>query len=255
MVEENAQAARAVRLVAVADLHYRCLGNEAQRSLLAQAPGLGDVLVICGDLTDHGLPEEAAMLAEDLAALKMPIVTVLGNHDFHSDQPEDVKLILQEAGVRVLDGESCEIRGLGFAGTKGFAGGFGSRQLEPWGERIVKSFVQEALDEARKLESALARLHTPQKVALLHYAPIEATVLGEPCEIVPLLGSSRLEEPLNRCGVQLVLHGHAHHGSPEGKTSAGIPVFNVSVNLLKATFRDRPALRVIDVPLGQPNAK
>src|SRR5271156_4595527 len=128
MIEEKQGSARSVPLVAVADLHYRSTGNEAKQALLAQAAGLGEVLVICGDLTDHGLPEEATLLAKDLSRLKMPIVSVLGNHDFHSDQSHAVKRILQDVGVNVLDGEACEILGLGFAGVKGFAGGFGTRQ-------------------------------------------------------------------------------------------------------------------------------
>jgi Icc-related predicted phosphoesterase len=251
--EEMGKAAnhstRIVRLAAVADVHYRRTGNDAQKALLAQVPALADVLAICGDLTDHGLPEEAALLAKDLSALNLPIVAVLGNHDFHSDQQAAVTRILEDVGVQVLDGEGCDILGLGFAGVKGFAGGFGTRLLEPWGERIVKGFVQEAVDEAMKLESALARVRSAHKIAVLHYAPIEATVVGEPCEILPFLGSSRLEEPLNRYGVHLALHGHAHHGSPEGKTSTGIPVYNVSVNLLKATFPDRPAVRIFEVPV------
>lgn len=249
MGEANTNHSKTVRLAAVADVHYRRAANEAQKAILAQAPSLADVLVVCGDLTDHGLPEEAALLAKDLSALNMPIVAVLGNHDFHSDQQPAVTRILEDVGVQVLDGEGCEILGVGFAGIKGFAGGFGTRLLEPWGERMVKAFVQEAVDETLKLESALARLRTSAKIAVLHYAPIEATVVGEPCEILPFLGSSRLEEPLNRYRVRLALHGHAHHGSPEGKTSAGIPVYNVSVNLLKATFPDRPALRIIEVPV------
>ncbi|HEY5312533.1 MAG TPA: metallophosphoesterase [Pirellulales bacterium] len=250
MGKSNSNHSRSVRLAAVADIHYRRLGNEDHKALLAEAPALADVLVICGDLTDHGLPEEAALLAKDLSALNMPIVAVLGNHDFHSDQQAAVTRILEDVGVHVLDGECCEILGVGFAGIKGFAGGFGTRLLEPWGERIVKSFVQEAVDESMKLESALARLRAATKIGVLHYAPIEATVVGEPCEILPFLGSSRLEEPLNRYGVRLALHGHAHHGSPEGKTSVGIPVFNVSVNLLRSTFANRPALRIIEVPVG-----
>lgn len=240
---------RHLRVAALADIHYRRAGNELQKALLAEAAGLADVLAICGDLTDHGLPEEAALLAKDLSPLNMPIVAVLGNHDFHSDQQDAVTRTLEDVGVKVLDGEGCEIGGIGFAGIKGFAGGFGTRLLEPWGERIVKDFVQAAVDETLKLESALARLRTPTKVAVLHYAPIEATVAGEPCEILPFLGSSRLEEPLNRYAVHVVLHGHAHHGTAEGKTSTGIPVYNVSINLLRATFPDRPAVRVLELPV------
>jgi len=172
---------------------------------------------------------------------------VLGNHDFEAGQPDVVRQILCDAGITILDGDAVEIKGVGFAGVKGFCGGFGQRSLEPWGEQAIKMFVREALDEALKLESALARLRTPNRIALLHYSPIEATVTGEPREIFPFLGSSRLEEPLNRYKVDAVLHGHAHHGSPEGRTSAQVPVYNVSMPLLKRHFAERPPFRVLEV--------
>ena len=142
--------------------------------------------------------------------------------------------------MTILDGDAVEFHGVGFAGAKGFCGGFGRRALEPWGEPAIKAFVREALDESLKLESALARLRTKHRIALLHYAPIQATVEGEPPEIFPFLGSSRLEEPINRYEVTAVLHGHAHHGSPEGRTSTNVPVYNVSMSLLRRTFPDRP---------------
>jgi Icc-related predicted phosphoesterase len=151
----------------------------------------------------------------------------------------------------VLDGESTEIGGVGFAGAKGFCGGFGRRMLEPWGERGIKSFVQEAVEEAQKLESALARLRTPNRVVLLHYAPIQATVEGEPPEIFAFLGSSRLEDPINRHGCKAVFHGHAHRGSPEGKTQLGIPVFNVSLSLMKRAYPDAPPYRLFEIQLDE----
>jgi len=178
---------------------------------------------------------------------KVPILAVLGNHDFESGHPEEVRQILCDAGITLLDGDAVEIKGIGFAGAKGFCGGFGQRSLEPWGEPAIKMFVREALDEALKLESALARLRTPNRIALLHYSPIEKTVEGEPREIYPFLGSSRLEEPINRYKVDAVLHGHAHHGSPEGRTRGDVPVYNVSMPLLKRHFPDRPAFRVLEV--------
>src|SRR5262249_8682137 len=151
---------------------------------------------------------EARILAKDLAgAARIPIVAVLGNHDFESGQQDDVRLILEDAGVTILDGDACEIHGIGFAGVKGFAGGFGRGTLGSLGEPIVKQFVQEAIDEALKLESALVRLRTPRRIAILHYAPIQATVENEPPPIYPFLGCSRLEEPLNRYPVTLVVHG------------------------------------------------
>jgi Icc-related predicted phosphoesterase len=215
-----------------------------------------DVIALAGDLVDYGLPEETHVLVRELSAASkagIPIVAVLGNHDFEGGQPDVVKQILCEAGVIVLDGDAIEIKGVGFAGVKGFCGGFGRRALEPWGESAIKLFVREALDEALKLESALARLRTPNRIALMHYAPIQATVEGEPLEIFPFLGSSRLEEPINRYEVDAVLHGHAHHGTPEGRTSTQIPVYNVSMPLLKRHFPDRPAFRILEVARAEPS--
>jgi Icc-related predicted phosphoesterase len=177
---------------------------------------------------------------------------VLGNHDYESGQPDEVCRILTEAGVHVLDGDACEICGIGIAGVKGFAGGFGRRTLGPWGERMVKEFVNEAIKETLKLESALAKLRTSQRIAVLHYSPIEATVQGEPPEIFPFLGTSRLEEPLIRYPVTAVFHGHAHRGSPEGKTVNNIPVYNVARPLLQHTFPDRPPFRILEIPKSVP---
>jgi Icc-related predicted phosphoesterase len=162
-----------------------------------------------------------------------------------------VRRILTDAGLAVLDGDACELRGIGIAGVKGFGGGFGKRALGPWGETIIKQFVREAVDEALKLEAALARLRTTNLVALLHYSPIQQTCEGEPPEIYPFLGSSRLEEPLGRYPVTLVVHGHAHRGQLEGRTASGAPVYNVSMALLTRSFGDRPPFRVFEVPLAE----
>ena len=158
------------------------------------------------------------MLARELTPLRIPAVAVLGNHDFESGKQDEVRQILTDAGLPMLDGDACELQGIGIAGVKGFGGGFGPRALGPWGETIIKQFVHEAVNEALKLEAALARLRTPQLIALLHYSPIQQTVEGEPLEIYPFLGSSRLEEPINRYPVSLVVHGHAHRGQLEGRT-------------------------------------
>ncbi len=179
--------------------------------------------------------------------MKIPVLAVLGNHDFESGHEDEVTKILVDAGVMVLDGDAREVLGVGFAGVKGFAGGFGPRALAPWGEPSIKSFVHEAVNEALKLESALARLRTPQRVALLHYAPVLATVSGEPPEIYPFLGSSRLEDPLNRYPVNAVFHGHAHRGSLEGRTREGSPVYNVAMPLLAQAFPDRAPIRIIEL--------
>jgi Icc-related predicted phosphoesterase len=241
-----------VRLAAVGDIHCDKTSQGALQPLFAQAAELADALVLCGDLTDYGLPEEAHILAKELtAAAKIPVVAVLGNHDYESGKQDEVRQILATAGVTLLDGDSCEVQGVGFAGVKGFAGGFGRGTLGFWGEEVIKRFVQEGLDEALKLESALARLRTPQRIAVLHYAPIQATVEGEPPEIFPFLGTSRLEEPLNRYPITAIFHGHAHNGSLEGRTIGGVPVYNVSLSLLRKTFPDRPPLRILEIPAAR----
>jgi Icc-related predicted phosphoesterase len=237
------------RLAAVGDLHVKKTSQGALQPLLAPVNEQADVLLLCGDLTDYGLPEEAHILAKELAtAVTIPIVAVLGNHDYESGQHVEVCKILTEAGVKVLDGEAHEIQGAGIAGAKGFCGGFGRGTLGAWGEPATKRYVQEAIDEALKFEGALARLRTPQRIAMLHYSPIRATVEGEPLEIFSYLGTSRLEEPLNRYPVNMVFHGHAHHGSLEGRTSTGIPVFNVAMPLLLQKFPQAPPFRVFEIP-------
>jgi Icc-related predicted phosphoesterase len=157
--------------------------------------------------------------------------------------------ILCDAGIIMLAGDACEIHGIGFAGVKGFGGGFGQWALQPWGEATTKQFVHEAVDEAVELESALAKLRTPQRIVMLHYSPIRDTIVGEPPEIFAFLGSSRLEEPLNRYAVTAVFHGHAHHGSPEGQTTGGVPVYNVAMPLLHKTYPDQPPFRLVEIPV------
>ena len=241
-----------VRIAAVGDLHYAQSLDPALREMLVRAGRDADVLVLCGDLTDHGLPEEAHGLAREIhSSVSIPVIGVLGNHDFEGGKQEEIKKILSEAGIRMLDGDAIEVAGVGFAGLKGFCGGFGKRALGPWGEQIIKDFVREALDEALKLESALARLRRVPRVAVLHYSPVQDTVEGEPPEIFAFLGSSRLEEPINRYRCDVVFHGHAHRGRPEGRTSTGIPVYNVSVQLLKSSFPDHPAYRLFEIPVGE----
>lgn len=237
-----------MRLAAVGDLHVKKTSQGQLQGLLAPVNEHADALLLCGDLTDYGLPEEAVILAKELnAAVRIPIIAVLGNHDFESGQPREVCQVLTEAGVQVLDGEALEIHGVGIAGAKGFAGGFGRATLGAWGEPATKRYVQEAIDEAIKLEGALARLRTTRRVALLHYSPVRMTVEGEPVEIMSYLGTSRLEEPINRHPVDVVFHGHAHHGALEGRTSIGIPVYNVAMPLLLQKFPDRPPFRVVEL--------
>jgi len=224
--------------------------------LFERASELADILLLCGDLTDYGLAEEAKILAGELAvAHGMPMIGVLGNHDYESGKPEEVCQILSDAGVVMLNGHTCEFHGIGFAGTKGFAGGFGKRMLSPWGESCIKEFVHEAVEEALKLESALAKLRTTQRVAVLHYSPIEATVMGEHREIFPFLGSTRLEDALSRHPVDMVFHGHAHHGTPEGRTCRGVPVYNVAMPLLMRVFPDAPPLRILELRAERASAE
>lgn len=245
---DTTTARRALRIAAVGDLHVTKESAGQLRPHFAQLEGRADVLLLCGDLTDYGLADEAHVLVKELSVVKVPILAVLGNHDFESGHPEKVSQILGEGGVRVLDGDSHIIEGAGFAGIKGFAGGFGRGTLGPWGEPTIKSFVKEALDEALKLESALARLRLDRRIAMLHYAPIRATVEGEPEEIFPFLGCSRLEEPLERYPVTIAFHGHAHRGSLEGRTRVGTPVYNVAMPLLRKQLSAELPIRIVDLP-------
>jgi Icc-related predicted phosphoesterase len=238
-----------VRLAALGDLHCTKTSQGTFQPLFARIAEAADLLLVAGDITDYGLPEEARIVARELSAVRLPIVAVLGNHDYESGKEDEVRQILVDAGVVVLDGDACEINGIGIAGVKGFGGGFGPRALGPWGETIIKQFVHVAVDEALKLEAALARLRTEHLVALLHYAPVQQTAEGEPLEIFPFIGSSRLEEPINRYPVSLVLHGHAHRGQLEGATKSGVPVYNVSMPLLARAFPGRPAFRVFEIPI------
>ncbi|MCM2252065.1 MAG: metallophosphoesterase [Ramlibacter sp.] len=242
------KSGRSVRFAVVGDLHVTrdCAGM--LRGFFAQATESADALLLCGDLTDYGTAEEAKVLADELGAVSVPVVAVLGNHDFESGMPQTVSEILAGAGVRVLDGEPCEIQGVGIAGTKGFPGGFGRGSLGAWGEPAIKAFVQEALNEAMKLESALAKLRMRRRIVLLHYSPIAGTVEGEPVDIFPFLGSSRLEEPLLRYPVDAVFHGHAHRGALEGRTINGVPVFNVAKPLLQRSRPDQPPFRLFELP-------
>lgn len=225
-----------LRIAAVADLHYGKHSRGALQPMLSEMSQQADVLLLCGDLTDYGLAQEAEELVADLrAAVRVPMIGVLGNHDFESNEPKLVRRVMETAGVTVLDGEAIEIGGVGFAGVCGFGGGFGRRMLNAWGEPLIKHFVQEAIDQALRLEQALGKLRTDRRVAMLHYSPIRATVTGEDPEIFAFLGSSRLEEPINRFRVNAVVHGHAHNGASEGATSSGIPVYNVSLPVLQRT--------------------
>lgn len=228
---------RQVRIAAVADLHYDSTGRGTLRDLFTQVNREADILAICGDITTHGRPEQMAGFAEELAVLEIPVVAVLGNHDHEAEVTDELSEILRRRNVHVLDGEQVIVDGVGFAGVKGFAGGFGRGTLAPFGERLIKDFVQHAIDEALKLENALRTLTTDVKIVLMHYSPIVETLVGEPETIYPFLGSSRLLPPLETHGATAVFHGHAHNGTEEAETPTGIPVFNVALPVLRRTGR------------------
>jgi Icc-related predicted phosphoesterase len=238
-------AERKLRVAAIADIHYGKHSRGAFHDALTEISRSADVLLFCGDLTDYGLAEEAEELVADIrSAVRIPMLAVLGNHDFESGESELVCKILDGAGVNVLDGEAAEIQGVGFAGVCGFGGGFGRRMLNAWGEPLIKQFVQEAIEHAVRLEQALAKLQTERRVAVLHYSPIRTTVQGEDPEIFAFLGSTRLEEPINRFRVTAVFHGHAHNGTAEGCTATNIPVYNVSAPVLQKTGKP---FRIVEV--------
>lgn len=226
------KTAREFRIAAIGDIHFDGSRHGSLLELFADVHHNADILALCGDLTSHGTPDQMKAFVDELAGVEVPVVAVLGNHDHESGAEKEVHDILCNAGVHVLDGTHIVIEDIGFAGTKGFAGGFGRGALGPFGEQLMKDFVNAALDEALKLEKALHQLDTDTKVVLLHYAPIEDTIRGEPEPIYPFLGSSRLLQPLDTHGAAVVFHGHAHHGSLEGRTPGGIPVYNVSMPLL-----------------------
>ena len=226
-----------MRVAAIGDLHVQEDSIAPYRELFAEISNHADVLALCGDLTNFGKTTEAEILAEDIKACSIPVIGVLGNHDYECGQPEKVVEILRGAGMTVLDEQAHEIDGVGFAGVKGFMGGYGRGELAPFGEPIAKLFVDEAMNEARKLENQLRTLRTDRSVAVLHYSPIEGTIEGEPEAIFQYLGSQRLCDPIDRFDhVKAVVHGHAHHGTYEGRTPLGKPVYNVAQFVVKPKF-------------------
>lgn len=235
-----------MRIAATADLHYSRQSSAILKDQLSAVRDEADVLIVAGDLTNFGKPEEMEPLINILVRLRIPIITVLGNHDYESGNEGELIQMLNSEGVKVLDGTGYERDGVGFAGTKGFVGGFGRGMLTAFGEPEVKAFVKASIDEALKLERAMAQLRAPKRVVVLHYSPIAGTVVGEAPEIYPYLGSSRLGEVIDRNGADLVVHGHAHHGTPNGTTTGGIHVHNVAITLLESQ-QPSTAYRVFDI--------
>jgi Icc-related predicted phosphoesterase len=235
-----------MRIAATADLHFTAQRFSALHDQLNRVRDEADVFVLAGDLTNYGRPDEMEPLLNVLVRLRVPIIAVLGNHDFESDHQADLMRMMSQEGIKVLDGSAYERDGVGFAGTKGFVGGFGRGVLTAFGESEIKTFVRAGIDEALRLERAMSQLRTAKRVVVLHYSPVAATIQGEALEIFPFLGTSRLAEVIDRHGADLVLHGHAHNGSCDGKTPAGIPVHNVAITLLQ---RQNPSAvyRVFDV--------
>ena len=235
-----------MRIAAVADLHFTPQSYDRVREPMQKVREEADVMVIAGDLTNFGKPDEVTSLLNALVRLRIPLIAVLGNHDYESNRQEELMKMLTQEGVKVLDGSSYERDGVGFAGCKGFHGGFGRGVLTPFGEPEVKQFVQASLDEALKLERALSMLRTEKRVVVTHYAPVVETVRGEPLEIYPYLGTSRLAEVIDRHGAAMAFHGHAHHGFADGKTPGGVPVHNVAMGLNLQMDPSRP-YRIFEV--------
>lgn len=222
-----------LRVAALADLHVGETEKHPFRELFAEIAQSADVLALAGDLTNLGAVKEAEILAEDLSSCPIPKVGVLGNHDYECDCVEKVSEILRESGLLLLEGQAAEIDGVSFVGAKGFAGGFGRYLLGSFGEAATKAFVAEGVQEALRLENAMRNAKSHRVLVILHYAPVVETVHGEPQEIFPFLGSSRLAETIDRFPVNAIVHGHAHHGTFEGRTPGGIPVFNVAKQIPK----------------------
>jgi Icc-related predicted phosphoesterase len=220
-----------IRIAAMADLHFGPESLKTFSSMFKSAGSEADVIVLGGDLTMRGLVEEARGLVEAMGNSKVPIVTVLGNHDHEANNQEEIMDILEEAGVKVLERNIYITAGrsIGFCGTKGFCGGFAPSRIAPFGERILKMFINETFKEANKVNRALKGMKADFKVVVYHYAPVRDTCIGERCEIIPFLGSSILSDPVDTFKANLVLHGHSHNGREKGQTFRGIPVRNVAL--------------------------
>lgn len=226
-----------VRIAAMGDIHVREHDKGKWAPIFSEISDKADVLIICGDLTDTGDEDEAMLLVDELKSCRIPVVAVLGNHDHEKGRHKAIRQIMLDARVHMLDGEAVMVKGIGFAGVKGFCGGFDRYMVSMFGEEAMKAFVKEGVDEALMLDRALMKLAVDHgdipKIAVMHFAPIPETIKGEPEVIFPFLGTSRLAEPLDRRGVTAAFHGHAHAGVLEGATREGVKVFNVAFPVLQ----------------------
>lgn len=244
-----------MKVAAAADIHTRAGDEERLAEMFSTVRDEADVLVLAGDLTDHGRPGETETLVHGLHHVGVPVVAVLGNHDHEAGNDRDMMRMLGSYGIHILDRRRPKtvIEGVGFAGVKGFGGGYGSRLVRGFGEDSLKAFVSASVMEAEALRSALLSLDTPTKFAVLHYSPIETTLGDEPRDIWSFLGTSRLESAIDEGGAHFVVHGHAHHGALHGATARGVPVMNVSLPVLRAAGHDRPYVVMdLDAPRAPP---
>jgi Icc-related predicted phosphoesterase len=230
-----------IRVAAVADLHVAADSAEAWKEALTPVSAEADALLLGGDLTRTGAPEEAVAVGLALEAVRIPMLAVLGNHDHHAGQAGEVTQILAGSGVRVLEGAGAvvEARGMriGVAGSKGFGGGFENACGSEFGEPEMKAFIRHTRNLASGLSRALEALRSDVRIALLHYAPIPETLEGEVREIYPFLGSYLLAQAVDQAGADLVVHGHAHAGTEKGATPGGIPVRNVAQPVIRSAYR------------------
>ncbi len=239
------EGSKTMRIAAIGDLHCKTTSAGQMRALLEGIEQEADLLVLAGDLTNVGLPEEMGVLLKDIEDLALPMIAVVGNHDHENDQLDVLIEMMNERGIHVLDGSTVEINGVGFVGTKGFCGGFGKYAVQPFGEQTLKTFIKTSINEARLLENAISRINCSRRVAVLHFAPIKETLEGEAQELFPFLGSSLLADALDRHRVDVIVHGHAHNGFPEGHTAGNIPVYNVSRFVLNKHLKR--SYRIIEV--------
>jgi Icc-related predicted phosphoesterase len=229
-----------LRVAAVGDVHMDRDVLGRFRPALARLGDKADVLLLAGDLTRHGTDEEANCVAEEFGDLPVPVVAVLGNHDYHCDRADEVTKILEDAGIIVLEQGSVvfDVRGvrLGIAGAKGFGGGFAGRCASEFGEPEMKAFIRHTRAVSEGLAAALVGLDCDVRVALMHYAPVPETLVGEPLEIYPFLGSYLLGQAVDAASTALAVHGHAHAGSERGTTPGGVKVRNVAHPVIKQAY-------------------